>query len=65
VAFDRAGHCNIYDDAIAYYFEEALDIMVARDDVTFMTSSQIGDWFVATDGTGGAEVAAFNDGPPA
>jgi peptidoglycan/xylan/chitin deacetylase (PgdA/CDA1 family) len=49
---------------IAYYFEKALDIMVARDDVTFMTSSEIGDWFVTADGTGGAEVAAFNDGPP-
>ncbi|MFT5507462.1 MAG: allantoinase [Hyphomicrobiaceae bacterium] len=41
---------------IAYQFEKALDILVARDDITFMTSSQIGDWFVAADGTGGAEV---------
>ena len=49
---------------IAYHFEKALDILVARDDVTFMTSSEIGDWFIAADGTGGAALAAFNDGPP-
>ena len=48
---------------IAYHFEKALDILVARDDVAFMTSSQIGDWFIAADGTAGAEVAAYNDGP--
>lgn len=41
---------------IAYHFEKALDILVARDDVAFMTSSEIGDWFIAADGTGGAEV---------
>lgn len=46
---------------IAYHFEKALDILVARDDVVFMTSSEIGDWFIAADGTGGAEVA---EGPP-
>ena len=50
---------------IAYHFEKALDILVARDDVAFMTSSEIGDWFVAADGTDGADVAAYNDGPPA
>lgn len=49
---------------IAYHFEKALDILVAHDDVTFMTSSEIGDWFIAADGTDGAEVAPFNEGPP-
>ena len=37
-------------------FEKALDLLMARNDVVFATSSQIGDWFVEADGTGGAEV---------
>ncbi|MEM8972990.1 MAG: polysaccharide deacetylase family protein [Pseudomonadota bacterium] len=41
---------------IAYHFEKALDLLMARSDVVFATSSQIGDWFVAADGTDGAEV---------
>ena len=39
---------------LAYQFERCLDLLLARDDVVFMTSSQIGDWFVAADGTGGS-----------
>ena len=35
-----------------------------RSDTVFVTSSQIGDWFIAADGTGGAEVAAYTDAPP-
>lgn len=49
---------------IAYYFEKALDILMARQDTVFMTSSQIGDWFVEADGTGGAEVAPYTDRLP-
>jgi len=49
---------------IAYYFEKALDLLVNRDDTAFVTSSQMGDWFVAADGTDGAEAAEFCDGPP-
>lgn len=41
---------------IAWHFEQALDLLIEHPDVTVMTSSQIGDWFVAADGTGGAEV---------
>ena len=41
---------------IAYYFEKALDLLLAHPDTVFMTSSQIGDWFIEADGTGGAEV---------
>ena len=41
---------------IAYYFEKALDLLIDHPDTVFMTSSQIGDWFVEADGTGGAEV---------
>ncbi len=49
---------------IAYFFEKALDLLVDRSDTIFVTSSQIGDWFIEADGTGGAEVAPFTDAPP-
>lgn len=49
---------------IAYYFEKALDLLAARDDTVFVTSSIMGDWFVSADGTDGAEVAAFNKEAP-
>ncbi len=39
---------------IAYHFERALDLMMARNDAIFMTSSEIGDWFIAADGTNGS-----------
>ncbi len=47
---------------LAHQFARVLDILQARDDTVFMTSSEIGDWFIAADGTGGANVTA---GPPA
>lgn len=50
---------------LAHHLAQALDLLAARDDTVFVTSSEMGDWFVAADGTGGAGVAAFNDGPPA
>jgi hypothetical protein len=37
---------------------------VDRSDTVFVTSSQIGDWFIEADGTGGAEVAAYTDAAP-
>lgn len=37
----------------AHFMEQALDLLLARNDVKFVTSSQIADWFVAADGTGG------------
>ena len=49
---------------ITYYFEQALDLLAARDDTVFVTSSTMGDWFIAADGTNGAEVADYNEGPP-
>lgn len=49
---------------IAYYFEKALDLLAARDDTIFVTSSIMGDWFIAADGTHGEQLATFNDGPP-
>jgi hypothetical protein len=35
-----------------------------RDDVIFMTSSQIGDWFVKEDGTNGENLEPFLEQPP-
>ena len=42
---------------IAYYFEKALDKLMAREDVVFVTSSEIGDWFIEADGTHGAHLS--------
>ncbi len=50
---------------VAHWFERTLDLLTARDDVIFMTSSEIGDWFVEADGTHGAAVDAFRDAAPA
>ncbi|MCR9125598.1 MAG: polysaccharide deacetylase family protein [Rhodobacteraceae bacterium] len=47
---------------IAHYFAQALDLLLQRDDTVFVTSSVLGDWFVAADGTGGAELAGFGEG---
>lgn len=41
---------------IAYSFEKALDLLMNRSDTVFVTSSEIGDWFLEADGTNGAEV---------
>ena len=49
---------------ISYFFEKALDLLVNRSDTIFVTSSEMGDWFIEADGTNGAAVAAYNDGPP-
>jgi len=49
---------------IAWHFEQALDLLLGREDTVFVTSSILGDWFVEADGTAGAEVAAYNKAPP-
>lgn len=41
---------------IAHHFEVALDLLLARDDTIFMTSSGIGDWYAAADPDGGSRV---------
>lgn len=33
----------------AYYMEKALDMLMARQDTVFVTSSEIADWFIAAD----------------
>jgi peptidoglycan/xylan/chitin deacetylase (PgdA/CDA1 family) len=41
---------------LAHYFEQALDLLMDRTDTQFVTSSVIGDWFIATDGTHGGDL---------
>jgi allantoinase len=48
----------------AYYMEKALDMLATRGDTIFVTSSQIADWFIRADGTGGRELEALGK-PPA
>ncbi len=40
----------------AYYFAQILDLLQERDDTIFVTGSEIADWFVEADGTGGRDV---------
>jgi peptidoglycan/xylan/chitin deacetylase (PgdA/CDA1 family) len=39
------------------YFEKLIDALLKRNDTVFVTGSEIADWFVEADGTGGAAVA--------
>lgn len=50
---------------VAHHFGRVLDLLMARDDVIFVTSSDIGDWFIQAEGTHGAAVDRFRDGPGA
>ena len=43
----------------AYYFEKALDLLLARQDTQFVTSSEVADWFIEADGTGGHNLPAY------
>ena len=43
----------------AYYFEKALDLLLARKDTQFVTSAEIADWFIEADGTGGHNLPAY------
>jgi hypothetical protein len=39
-----------------YYLEKAFDLLAARSDTVFVTSSEIADWFVAADPNGRAQL---------
>ncbi|TFL16526.1 polysaccharide deacetylase family protein [Jannaschia formosa] len=41
---------------VAHFFEQALDLLLARDDTVFMTSSPMGEWFAAADPHGAETV---------
>ena len=47
-----------------YYLKKIIEDLRKRDDVIFMTSSQIGDWFVKEDGTNGENIKPFLEQPP-
>ena len=47
-----------------YYLKKIIEDLKKRDDVIFMTSSQIGDWFVKEDGTNGENLKPFLEQPP-
>ena len=47
-----------------YYLKKIIEDLRKRDDVIFMTSSQIGDWFVKEDGTNGEKLKPFLEQPP-
>ena len=47
-----------------YYLKKIIEDLRKRDDVIFMTSSQIGDWFVKEDGTNGENIKPFLERPP-
>lgn len=44
---------------VAHQFEQALDLLQARDDTVFVTSSIIGDWYKTIDPNGGDRVMQF------
>ncbi|MCE0506140.1 MULTISPECIES: polysaccharide deacetylase family protein [unclassified Roseivivax] len=41
---------------IAHFFEAALDLLMAREDTVFLTSSGIGDWYLGQDPDGAARL---------
>ena len=47
-----------------YYLKKIIKDLKKRDDVVFMTSSQIGDWFVEEEGTNGTHLKPFLKQPP-
>ena len=47
-----------------YYLKKMISDLKMREDVIFMTSSQIGDWFIKEDGTKGSAIFPFLDKPP-
>ena len=47
-----------------YYLKKIIKDLKKSDDVIFMTSSQIGDWFVKEDGTNGENLKPFLEQPP-
>jgi allantoinase len=48
----------------AYYLEKALDLLAARQDSVFMTSSEIADWFLSVDKQGRQDLEAAERSRP-
>ena len=47
-----------------YYLKKIIEDLRKRDDVIFMTSSQIGDWFIKEEGSNGEKLKPFLESPP-
>ena len=47
-----------------YYLKKIIEDLLVRNDVVFMTSSQIGDWFIKEDGSYGERLKPFLESPP-
>jgi len=47
-----------------YYLKKIIKDIKKRNDVIFMTSSQIGDWFIKEDGSNGSDLLPFLESPP-
>ena len=47
-----------------YYLKKIIEDLMSRNDVVFMTSSQIGDWFIKEDGSYGEGLKPFLESPP-
>jgi hypothetical protein len=47
-----------------YYLKKMIQDLKKREDVIFMTSSQIGDWYIKEEGTNGKELTPYLDKPP-
>ena len=47
-----------------YYLKKIIEDLMSRNDVVFMTSSQIGNWFIKEDGSHGEGLKPFLESPP-
>jgi len=47
-----------------YYLKKMIQELKKREDVIFMTSSQIGDWYIKEEGSNGKELTPYLDKPP-
>ena len=47
-----------------FYFKKIIEELNKRNDIIFMTSSQIGDWYVKEEGTNGEAIMPYLECPP-
>jgi hypothetical protein len=47
-----------------YYLKKMIQDLKKREDVIFMTSSQIGDWYIKEEGSNGKELTPYLEKPP-
>ena len=47
-----------------FYFKKIIEDLNKRNDIIFMTSSQIGDWYIKEEGTNGEAIIPYLESPP-